>query len=115
MERVGTALGGYVDHAAGGASVFSAEVAGGDFEFLHGIQWDLLADLSGEQVYVLGAIEQHVGRSRALAVDGEASATNGGISGAVAVIFNYVAGSPYQIVGVAGKGGQLDDALGVNC
>src|SRR5581483_9613623 len=63
-----------VDDAARSAPVFGGEVAGDDAELLHSVERYALADGGGEQVNVFAAVQQDVGRGRALTVDREACA-----------------------------------------
>src|SRR5207244_2317068 len=81
------------------------EVAGDHAELADGIERRALSHGSGEEVDVLAAVQQDVGGSRALSVDGEARAALRRIVAA------HVAGGADQRVSVTRQGWQFGDLL----
>src|ERR1019366_8866376 len=98
VERVGSRFGGYIHYATRCASIVRRKIAGAKLKLLHGIQRHLLTDTCVEEIDVLRAIQQNVGRGGPLSVDGHTpSAAH---TGSVAIA--DVARCRHKVVNVAG-------------
>src|SRR5579884_1779913 len=98
MELVGARFCGDIYDATRSATVFCAEVAGGNTKFLYRIQGHSLANLCVESVDVLGAIEQHIGTGGPLAINVDARTA---ARRHRTVRFLDIAGGGDKIVGIA--------------
>src|SRR5262249_4294449 len=109
VEAVAAGLGGYVHHAAPGASVFRGEVAGEHAEFLHGIQGNILTNVRREDVHVLSTVEEKVSAGSSLAIDGNAGAASRQHTLRPVSALGNVPRGLHEVISVAGERRQVHD------
>ena len=101
MNRVGAALGVYVDQTGKGASVFSRGIAGDDGDFPHRIERRSNRNRGIEVIVVGHAVQQNSDIAGAKSIDGKADSAAAGIS------IRGIAHRPHQRVRITRKGRQI--------
>src|SRR5262249_22139040 len=93
-------------YASRGPSVFGGEVAGEHAKFLDGIERHVSANIGGELVTILAAIEQNVGTGGALSIDGKPEAAK-----VLCLGSGHITCRSHQVVRIARDRRQLGDLL----